>query len=660
MAYNFHYTPTGTGVISGKEVLEQTEDAINDLGNTAISGVQEALDKAEQALTNSENAVDDAQTALNTANNAEGVAIQAQNDVSNLSGTVTNIGNRVTSAEGNISNLQGRMTTAEGNISNLQGRMTTAEGNIGNLQTAVSTAQATANSAQQTATTARQQSYVFRYSSTALTASSTNANSLLDNTDNLKVGDKVIDSSGVLFSITAIDTANSTFTVGSALIDLALDSDVVHKSGNETIDGSKTFTDNNMIKTSSPKVLLINTSQTGNTPPSSNTASFFRFDGGTVNNFGGVQCEFLTSGENRLTNYVKDISTAKLNSIQQRANNTTAMTVFNADLIIPSTDGITALGSSAKRWSDIYGVNYYYGSNNVEFSTKFVTTDTNQTISGVKTFGNGTLIVDNTTGSNVHGEIKLNGSRPGYIVADNASDGVFDSAGCGVSILLQDPAKPLHVGAYKVDANGRVFVDNTNKNPVLSITSGLIRTLTLIPESDTGNSSFRILSQIDYANGNPSKTLDVRFIQYDNANATSAIYSNEDNKTSLGVSSKKWSDVLTYKVNGVEPSSLSLPSGDASNFIDISSYFTNTGSGDTNSYTALANGWIYLRLGDISSCQATVYDASNNRMWGQSSTGSVEQITVPILKGQTFTTQWNTSTTVNVANARFIPCQGNV
>ena len=241
MAYEFHYTPTGTGVISGKEVLEQTEDAINDLGNTAISGVQEALDKAEQALTNSANAVDDAQTALNTANNAEGVAIQAQNDVSNLSGTVTNIGNRVTTAEGNITNLQGRMTTAEGNITNLQGRMTTAEGNIGNLQTAVSTAQATANSAQQTATTARQQSYVFRYSSTALVDSSTNSNALLDNADNLKVGDKVIDSSGVLFSITAIDTQNSTFTIGTALIDLAQDSDVVHKSGNETVSGEKNF-----------------------------------------------------------------------------------------------------------------------------------------------------------------------------------------------------------------------------------------------------------------------------------------------------------------------------------------------------------------------------------------------------------------------------------
>lgn len=243
MAYDFHYTPTGTGVISGKEVLEQTEDAINDLGNTAISGVQEALDKAEQALTNSENAVDDAQTALNTANNAEGVAIQAQTDVGNLSGTVTNIGNRVTTAEGNISNLQGRMTTAEGNITNLQGRMTTAETNIGNLQTAVSTAQATANSAQQTATTARQQSYVFRYSGTAITDNSTIAYSTIDNTDNIKAGDKILDVDGKLFEITAVDTTNQTVTVGSALIDLALDANVVHTSGNETKSGELTLSD---------------------------------------------------------------------------------------------------------------------------------------------------------------------------------------------------------------------------------------------------------------------------------------------------------------------------------------------------------------------------------------------------------------------------------
>ena len=85
--------------------------------------------------------------------------------------------------------------------------------------------------------------YVFRYSSTTLVALSTNSNTLLDNADNLKVGDKVIDSSGVLFSITAIDTQNSTFTIGTALIDLAQDSDVVHNTGDENVNGIKTFKD---------------------------------------------------------------------------------------------------------------------------------------------------------------------------------------------------------------------------------------------------------------------------------------------------------------------------------------------------------------------------------------------------------------------------------
>ena len=356
--------------------------------------------------------------------------------------------------------------------------------------------------------------YVFRYSSTALTASSTNSNTLLDNTDNLKVGDKVIDSSGVLFSITAIDTQNSTFTIGTALIDLAQDSDVVHKSGDEYITGTKTF-------------------------------------------------------------------------------------------------------------------------------------------------GKSTLIIDNSIGSNVHGEIKFNGSRSGYIVADGNSDGVFDNANCGISILLQDAEKPLHVGAYKVDANGRVFADNTNKNPILSITSGLIRTSTLVPENDTGNSSFRILSQVDYANGNPSKTLDVRFIQYDNANATSAIYSNDDGKTSLGVSSKKWSDVLTYKVNGVEPSSLSLPA--TTGTIDISSYVTDLTGVTINSYTPPANGYIVITCNsnDVDYIKVSnnlnfvsVVDNTNNQF-----TSGILGVWQPCVAGIGIQIRIKASA---LNSAKFIPCQGNV
>ena len=44
--FQFHYTPTGTGVISGPEVLQQTEDAINDVGAYA----DQASDNSEEAL----------------------------------------------------------------------------------------------------------------------------------------------------------------------------------------------------------------------------------------------------------------------------------------------------------------------------------------------------------------------------------------------------------------------------------------------------------------------------------------------------------------------------------------------------------------------------------------------------------------------------------
>lgn len=240
--------------------------------------------------------------------------------------------------------------------------------------------------------------------------------------------------------------------IDTQLSDKANNSDVVHKSGNETIGGAKTFTDTNTIKTSSPKVLLINTSQTGNTAPSSNTASFFRFDGGTVNNFGGVQFEFLTTGENRITNYAKDITTAKLNSIQQRVNSTTAMTVFNADLIVPATDGITALGNSSKRWSNIYGMNYYYGSNNVEFSTKFVTTDTAQTISGNKTFSS------------------INGVEPSSLSLPSDRSARID-----ISSYFTDTSNGV-VNRYTVPANGYIWLHFTSINSAVcySKTSGAL------------------------------------------------------------------------------------------------------------------------------------------------------------------------------------------
>ena len=105
------------------------------------------------------------------------------------------------------------------------------------------------------------QAYVLRYANTSLTALGTVAFSALDNTDNIKIGDKVLDSEGKLFALTAVDTANSSATLSALLIDLSKDSDlsnyytkgetdnllsdkaddldVLHRTGDESSSGKK-------------------------------------------------------------------------------------------------------------------------------------------------------------------------------------------------------------------------------------------------------------------------------------------------------------------------------------------------------------------------------------------------------------------------------------
>lgn len=92
------------------------------------------------------------------------------------------------------------------------------------------------------------QSYVLRYASTLVTPSSTISYSVLNNTDNVKAGDSVIDSVGQVFLIASVDTVNETVTVSAVLLTLALDANVMHLSGNETTAGIKTFSDDIFVK----------------------------------------------------------------------------------------------------------------------------------------------------------------------------------------------------------------------------------------------------------------------------------------------------------------------------------------------------------------------------------------------------------------------------
>ena len=141
------------------------------------------------------------------------------------------------------------MTTAEnaistnaGNITTLQTNLQTTNNNVTTAMNNASTAVATAQSAQQTATAAKNAAYVVRYTGTTITDGGTIAYTDIDNTDNIKAGDKIIDVTGNIYRIASVDLVNETVTVdASDIIHLAADSDVVHKTGNETIAGEKTF-----------------------------------------------------------------------------------------------------------------------------------------------------------------------------------------------------------------------------------------------------------------------------------------------------------------------------------------------------------------------------------------------------------------------------------
>jgi hypothetical protein len=196
----------------------------------------------------------------------------------------------------------------------------------------------------------------------------------------------------------------------------------------------------------------------------------------------------------------------------------------------PNKSNFATLGTVNNRWSKVYANEYYYGSNNVEFSTKFVTTDTDQTINGVKSFSDN--ISTKKIISNV-AQLQIN--------AKSSADSVAIIAGA-------DASEGGGFWCYgKNSGNGsdcRMQIYNTSKSRYESI--------------DLVGSQFL---------PNPSGELD------------------------CGGTSNKWK---TF--NGLNPGCLSLP--DFSNAIDISSYITVTGGSIiSNSYTPPTDGYISVNLG---------------------------------------------------------------
>ena len=268
----------------------------------------------------------------------------------------------------------------------------------------------------------------------------------------------------------------------------ANDSDVVHKSGDESVIGSKRF---GVVQnfTGYPTIRLYSSIDDINVVPSYTQQLDIRF----------------TDKNNAIISYFIFQHRSDANEPfrtcwrQNKLDGTSgyySVNFNNLGEFYPENVNTINLGTPTCRWKGVYATNYYYGSNNVEFSTKFVTTDTAQTISGNKTFSS---------------------------------------------------------------------------------------------------------------------------------------------------------------INGVEPSSLSLPSGNLNDIIDISSYLSVLDGSSANTYVAPANGWISITMSNSSGIQAYIIG-----LWGHQiirPTAGGIRFLMPILKNNTANILIFGGT---IDNARFIPCQGNV
>lgn len=423
---------------------------------------------------------------------------------------------------------------------------------------------------------------ITRYCSSAITDNSSIAFSAISSTNKIKVGDFLLDINGKMYQISAVDTTNQTVTVGSALIDLALDGNVVHTNRNDDV---------SIPLNSTSAELGVTGGYTDVTFLDKNNK---KLSGLTFGNYASSKLSYV-----RLHIFDKDASD---NEIQDILEYSYVSNNANAYLRVYR-DNFCTLGSSSCRWKSVYATNYYYGSNNVEFSTKFVTTDTNQTVSGNKTFNGNTNCVG-----------ELNQTAPFQMTSDTS----FVTGTKNTRIYDQN--------GYQC-ANETILYNN-NKN--------IRRTWNLY-------------------NNSSGATVSAGFNFILSASGQKVFYPISDNDTDNGSSSAYWKNTYTKLVNGTAPSGLSMPTDNLSNIIDISGYITVLDGSSANTYQAPDNGYISITMNNCSGIQAYI-----TGFWGNqivSPTAGVLRFFMPVCKNMTVNILVYGGT---IDNARFFPCQGNI
>ena len=250
----FEYTPRGTGVLTGPDMIEQTESAINALGNytyatrvisaealnqstqakasaqaavetangasasatAAASAAQSALSEATAAGESAAAARRAAETAATGAEGSAAQAAQAARQAALAEQAAAEARDMAVAGGGSASSAQAAAESAARSAASAQAQAEQAATNAANAVTSAAGAQdEAARAASEAARLALPSRYALRSTDAILTPGQTISLSTLDE-NTAQVGNRIIDGNGDIFTVAAVDTDAATCTLKSA------------------------------------------------------------------------------------------------------------------------------------------------------------------------------------------------------------------------------------------------------------------------------------------------------------------------------------------------------------------------------------------------------------------------------------------------------------
>ncbi len=167
------------------------------------------------------------------------------------------------------------------------------------------------------------------------------------------------------------------------------DSEYVHKTGDESINGVKTFSNN----------IAINGTYLGTEASTNERTNIYLLANRDTANASGAYIGRFRQNRTQGAMESADVSFISFDFLENSTRYTRCFTMGMTDwdndkvpqtYYLTSPDGKGSLGTATNVWNKVYANSYYLGT--TSFTDKFVTTDTAQTITGVKTFNSDKLV----------------------------------------------------------------------------------------------------------------------------------------------------------------------------------------------------------------------------------------------------------------------------